>query len=109
MSNIIFRTYCSTDHQACTDIFDTNCPEFFTPNERQEYQRLLEDASEGYDVCEVDQRVLSVFGLLVDGKNKKRLNWILIDPKSQGEKNWGHSDFVEKIGDILILSRMPIK
>ena len=84
MINIIFRPYCNADYQACTDIFDANCSEFFAPNERQEYERFLEDVSEGYEVCEVDGRVLGAFGLLGDGKDEKRLNWILVDPQTQG-------------------------
>jgi len=80
----IFRSYCSTDFQACTDIFDANCPEFFAPNERQEYEEFLKDVSQAYDVCEVDGQVLGAFGLFDDGTNEKRLNWILLDPQSQG-------------------------
>jgi len=81
---IIFRPYRNADSQACMNIFDANCPEFFTPNERQEYERFLEDVSESYEVCEVDGRVLGAFGLLGDGKDEKRLNWILLDPQTQG-------------------------
>ena len=80
----IFRSYCSTDFQACTDIFDANCPEFFAPNERQEYEEFLKDVSQAYEVCEVDGQVLGAFGLFDDGTNEKRLNWILLDPQSQG-------------------------
>jgi hypothetical protein len=88
--SIIFRPYCSTDYQACTDIFDANCPEFFAPNERQDYEEFLSDVSAGYEVCEVDGRVFGAFGLFDDGTNDKILNWILLDPQSQGSENgWG--------------------
>ena len=83
MTNITFRPYCNADHQACSSIFDANCPEFFAPNERQEYEEFLEGVSGGYEVCEVDGRVLGAFGLFVDGKNVKMLNWILLDPQAQ--------------------------
>lgn len=84
MVNILFRPYCSVDFQACIDIFDANCPDYFAPNERDDYQEFLEGAAEGYQVCEVDGRVLGAFGLLGDGSEEKRLNWILLDPQSQG-------------------------
>lgn len=84
MTNITFRPYCDADRQACTRIFDANCPEFFAPNERQEYEEFLEGVSGGYEVCEVDGTVRGAFGLFVDGENGKMLNWILLDPQTQG-------------------------
>jgi len=80
----IFRSYCSSDYQTCIDIFDANCPEFFAPNERQEYEEFLSDVSQAYEVCEVDGQVHGAFGLFDDGANQKRLNWILLAPQSQG-------------------------
>ena len=84
MRNVTFRPYCSSDNQTCTRIFDANCPEFFAPNEREEYQEFLECASEGYEVCEVDGEVLGAFGLFGDGRKGKTLNWILLDAQSHG-------------------------
>ena len=84
MTNITFRPYCNADHQACIRIFDANCPEYFAPNERQEYEEFLEGLSGDYEVCEVDGRVLGGFGLFNNGENVKMLNWILLDPQTQG-------------------------
>ena len=84
MISISFRPYCSVDKQACTSIFDANCPEFFAPNEREEYHKFLDCAPEGYEVCEVDGRVLGAFGLFGDGEEAKTLNWILLDPQTHG-------------------------
>ena len=84
MTNVSFRPYCNADREACTSIFDANCPEFFAPNERQEYEEFLEGVPGGYEVCEVDGRVFGAFGLFVDGENVKMLNWILLDPQAQG-------------------------
>ena len=82
--DVRFRPYTDADFQACTGVFDTNCPEFFAPNERQEYERFLEGSPKGYEVCEVNGRVLGAFGLLGMGKERRRLNWILVDPGVQG-------------------------
>lgn len=65
-------------------IFDANCPEFFAPNERQDYLGFLESTPEGYEVCRVAGRVSGAFGLTADGEDTKSLNWILIDPRAQG-------------------------
>ena len=66
------------------DIFDANCPEYFAPNERHEYEDFLEDVPDDYEVCEADGRVCGAFGLFDDGDSVKALNWILLDPKTQG-------------------------
>jgi len=84
VTNIAFRPYCSEDYNACIDIFDANCPAYLAPNERKDYESFLEASPEGYEVCEVDGRVLGVFGLLGDNKNEKRLNWIMVDSKTHG-------------------------
>jgi N-acetylglutamate synthase-like GNAT family acetyltransferase len=65
-------------------IFDANCPEFFAPNERQDYLGFLEGEPDGYEVCKVEGRVCGAFGLFADSQDVKRLNWILIDPHAQG-------------------------
>ena len=84
MSDINFRPYRAADRQACINIFDANCPKFFAPDERQEYEKFLERAPVDYEVCEVDGKVLGAFGLFANGENTKALNWILLDPQSQG-------------------------
>ena len=84
MIDITFRPYCRADHKTCTEIFDANCPEFFAPNERQEYEEFLERVSGEYEVCEIDGMVLGAFGLSVNGEDTKTLNWILLDPQAQG-------------------------
>jgi len=65
-------------------IFDANCPEFFAPNERAEYQQFLAQTPVGYEICEVDGLALGAFGLFDDDPGEKTLNWILLDPRSHG-------------------------
>jgi GNAT superfamily N-acetyltransferase len=84
VKNIAFRPYSESDKQACIDIFDANCPEYFAPNERQDYEEFLESAPQDYEVCEGDGRVLGAFGVFDHGENDKILNWILLDPNTQG-------------------------
>lgn len=84
MSEITFRPYCDTDKTVCLRIFDANCPDFFAPNERDDYQQFLASAAEGYEICEVDGSVVGAFGVFDDGAGEKTLNWILLDPDSHG-------------------------
>ncbi len=83
-TDITFRQYSSADMEICLAIFDANCPTFFAPNERGEYTSFLEDVPSGYEVCEAAGRVVGAFGLMGDGRKSKTLNWILLDPRTQG-------------------------
>lgn len=84
MTNFVFRPYCKDDFHACIDIFDSNCPEFLSPSERQDYEEFLQDPPKSYEVCEVDGQVIGVFGLSGDSKIEKRLDWIMVGTKTQG-------------------------
>jgi GNAT superfamily N-acetyltransferase len=84
VSQSFFRSYRETDRQACAKVFDANCPEYFAPNERDDYDSFLEAVPEDYEVCEVDGQLVGAFGLLDDGVDEKQLNWILLDPQAQG-------------------------
>jgi N-acetylglutamate synthase-like GNAT family acetyltransferase len=82
--NIRFRQYTQHDKKSCLGIFDLNCPEYFAPNERDEYEEFLDEIPNGYQVCLIDDIISGAFGLFKKGKNESRLNWILIDPNTQG-------------------------
>jgi GNAT superfamily N-acetyltransferase len=84
MKETIFRPYRPTDIDSCLGIFDANCPKNFAPNERDEYQCFLDDVTADYEVCEADGQVLGAFGLFDNGEGRRRLNWILLDPNTQG-------------------------
>lgn len=79
-----FRPYSGADGEACLAIFDANCPTFFAPNERVDYISFLETVPDGYEVCEVLGRVVAAFGLTDDDRKGVNLNWIMLDPGSQG-------------------------
>lgn len=79
-----FRPYGTTDRSACLTVFDANCPVYFAPNEREDYERFLDAGPIGYEVCLVDGQIAGAFGLLGDRGQGKSLNWILISPDFQG-------------------------
>lgn len=83
-SALLFRPYSGTDGPACLAIFDANTPGYFAPNERADYERFLDDTPEGYEVCELAGQVVAAFGLIDNGDDGTSLNWIMLDPQSQG-------------------------
>lgn len=84
LSNVSFRPYRSADLADCLDIFDANCPEYFAPNERDEYAAFLADAPNGYTVCALNNSAVGAFGLSDDNDDAWRINWILMHPDAQG-------------------------
>lgn len=81
---VSFRRYSERDRDACLAIFGANCPDFFAPNERDEYAEFLDETHDSYEVCELDGKVAAAFGLLVNDAGESRLCWIMIDPNAQG-------------------------
>lgn len=83
-STAFYRSFHSADTAACLAIFDANCPEFFAPNERADYETFLEALPEGYEVCEGAGRIVAAFGLTRTARDTERLNWIMLHPDSKG-------------------------
>jgi GNAT superfamily N-acetyltransferase len=79
-----FRPFQKNDRQACLEMFDLNCPTFFAPNERTDYERFLDDACDRYELCLVDGRVVGGYGVYPDSPGRLALRWIMLSPKAQG-------------------------
>jgi GNAT superfamily N-acetyltransferase len=83
-SPLRFVPYTHAHREACLAIFDRNCPRYFAPNEREDYERFLAAEPDRYRVCVRGDEVIGAFGLLATAApGRKRLNWILIDPGQQ--------------------------
>ena len=82
--NVAFRSYLATDQRACLALFDANCPEFFAQNERTDYLSFLADSPGDYELCCVGDVVVGAFGLTGTGVRHRNLNWIMLNPSSQG-------------------------
>ena len=80
-----FRPFNTHDLPACLALFDENCPEFFAPNERDDYQAFLNGDVQGYEVCRVGDRIVGAFGLLPGSTGRMALRWILLSPNVQGQ------------------------
>lgn len=69
----------------CLALFDANCPDFFAPNERTDYAAFLGRHGADYTTCLVDGVIAGAFGVIAaDQAGRAHLNWILVDPTSQG-------------------------
>lgn len=79
-----FRPYTDSDRDRCLAIFDANCPEFFAPNERDDYADFLNGPTEAYEVCLLGDEVAGAFGLFGEPGKERGLSWILLDPGFQG-------------------------
>ncbi|MEM6484891.1 MAG: GNAT family N-acetyltransferase [Pseudomonadota bacterium] len=84
MSEVNFRRYLRSDRSACLRIFDNNTPEFFAPNEREDFQVFLDTMPPEYEVCEVARQVIGSYGVFQEHAGDTHLHWILLDPSAQG-------------------------
>jgi GNAT superfamily N-acetyltransferase len=83
-ARVTFRPYSKTDRETCIDLFDANCPAYFAPNERADYAQFLDRDPRGYELCLVDGQVAGAFGLIGASAARRRLNWIMLNPRFQG-------------------------
>ncbi|TQV74255.1 GNAT family N-acetyltransferase [Exilibacterium tricleocarpae] len=83
-TEVTFRPYSPDWKECCLSVFDENCPKFFAPGERLDYEQFLDQEPPGYELCLSDGRVAGAFGLLVSDAGSCRLNWILLSPTAQG-------------------------
>jgi len=83
-SALEFRPYLPSDKITCLRIFDANCPEFFLPSERSDYLEFLNSEPSQYELCVSEEDVVGAFGLFDRDTQGKNLNWILLEPQSQG-------------------------
>ena len=80
-----FMPFTGDQRAACLSLFDANCPDFFAPNERTDYETFLSGIPDGYRVSVWDGRVIAAFGVMrgaADGRC--RLNWIMVARDLQG-------------------------
>ena len=91
---IHFRSFSKADRDFCLELFDANCPEFFAPGERADYEAFLRASPDFYRVGIVQGKIVAAFGLrILPGNHRGRINWIMLHPTMQGQ---GIGDVVMK-------------
>ena len=83
-SDITFRNYKARDKTACLNLFDENCPEYFAPNERTDFEKFLDSSPQNYQVCLKSDNIVGVFGVFKKARKQSRLEWILLSHNAQG-------------------------
>lgn len=84
MSELAFETYQPRLRDAALALFDANCPEFFAPNERADFEAFLDAIGGNYSVLLADGRAIAAYGLVPSGDRRVALRWILAEPASHG-------------------------
>ena len=80
-----FVPFESSHRAGCLTLFDQNCPEYFAPNERADYESFLDTTPADYRVALRGNLVVAAFGLLPSSRSgPRRLAWILVAPDAQG-------------------------
>lgn len=79
-----FLEYTQIHETACLKLFDLNCPGFFAPNERSDYEAFLDSSHKGYRVVCLDNTIVGAFGFRVQ-KNTGRgaISWIMVSPEAK--------------------------
>jgi len=80
-----FRPFLLSDREACLAIFDTNCPEFFAPNERKDYEQFLPGNPSAYEVCVRSHKIVGAYGFKISSERKRGcISWIMVDASDRG-------------------------
>lgn len=81
-----YENYKVVHFEDCLKLFDKNCPQFFTANEREEYADYLRSTSDLYHVGYIEGKLLSAFGMSINGASSRaRVTWIMVCPYSKGQ------------------------
>lgn len=70
MSGLTFRPYASADQDRCIEIFVSNTPQFFGPDELKDFRKFLETLPCPYYAVTKDEEIVACGGYGID--NKKR-------------------------------------
>ena len=86
--NPLIRAYRPSDFESCLLVFRSNSPEYFHPEEEQEFIDWLKGAQiNNYFVVELEGQIIACGGIYED-KNQKEvgLAWGMVSPDQQGKK-----------------------
>jgi GNAT superfamily N-acetyltransferase len=88
MDEPIIRPFLGTDLKACLRLFESNCPPFFDPSERADFEQFLTDPADRgtYFVLELGGEALACGGVFVEPGGVGGLSWGMVrqDRQRQG-------------------------
>ncbi len=83
--SVTFKHYEACDRDACLSLFNENCPEFFAPNEKADYEEFLDQDYPGYYMVYADDVLAGVFGIMDLGHETFCISWIMLTRNVQGK------------------------
>ena len=82
-----FREYIKLDQPSCLEIFNSNCPTYFSQNEQKEFIEWLEKYNRpSYSVLEENGKVIACGGIFYDSAlNSAGLAWGMVHNDRHGQ------------------------
>ncbi len=86
-SPVTFRPYVPADAPACLELFGSNCPPYFHPSERADYEQFLGDPADrgDYWVMKRGGRVIGCGGVWVSPEGQGGLSWGMVRRDLHGQ------------------------
>jgi N-acetylglutamate synthase-like GNAT family acetyltransferase len=86
MTEANIRLYTPLDKSAVIDLLRQNTPEYFSPEEEQDFIHYLDNEIEGYYVVEYNNEVVGCGGVnIFPSQNMGRISWDMLHPAHQGK------------------------
>lgn len=80
MTEPTFRPYEKADREACMALFESNCPKYFAPEERADYEDFLDTLNCDYSVLTIGEELVGCGGIHVDAETGQgNLCWGMVD------------------------------
>lgn len=80
MTKPAFRPYKNTDRAACMVLFESNCPTYFAPEERVDYEAFLDALDCDYSVLTLAEDIVGCGGFHVNRETGQgKLCWGMVD------------------------------
>ena len=90
-SPVTFRPFTPTDAPACLVLFNSNCPPYFHPSERADFEQFLQDLEDrgDYWVMELSGGLVGCGGVWFGGGGQAGLGWGMVRRDLHGQgRGW---------------------
>lgn len=88
---ISVRPYRPVDRRICLEVFASNVPGAFAPNERTDYEAFLVGEPSDYYIVQDENAIIGSFGFSVDAASGRgRIRWIMTQAARRGRGLGGH-------------------
>ena len=83
---MIIREYKTSDTDSLIELLRLNTPQYFSPNEEDDFLYYLNNEADNYYVLEINGTIMGCGGFnLTDDKATGKISWDIIHPDGQGK------------------------